>query len=179
MNAPEDVQDPELEEIPPPLPLESTPPVSDDEEAMWNALEDLALPSEDDIELPVGCPDTPMHRHSYKVLQEARKEASEDKERKYSSQVTRLRMEAGISSCANGMVPRFYQEDCAEAFLLGVDTGLICATGSGKTEAFILALFVEAKQTSKIIVVSTLKSLQYDQVTFLLLYMRSICMSLD
>ncbi|KAI0083383.1 P-loop containing nucleoside triphosphate hydrolase protein, partial [Irpex rosettiformis] len=62
------------------------------------------------------------------------------------------------------MVPRFYQEDCAEAFLLGVDTGLICATGSGKTEAFVLPLLADPTEKSKIVVVSTLNALQGDQV---------------
>ncbi|KAI0085659.1 P-loop containing nucleoside triphosphate hydrolase protein, partial [Irpex rosettiformis] len=61
------------------------------------------------------------------------------------------------------MVPRFYQEDCAEAFLLGVDTGLICATGSGKTEAFVLPLLADPTEKSKIVVVSTLNALQGDQ----------------
>ncbi|KAI0085280.1 P-loop containing nucleoside triphosphate hydrolase protein, partial [Irpex rosettiformis] len=58
------------------------------------------------------------------------------------------------------MKPQFYQEDCVEAFLLGLNTGLICATGSDKTEAFVLLLFADPERKSRIIIVFPLNALQ-------------------
>ncbi|KAI0766319.1 P-loop containing nucleoside triphosphate hydrolase protein [Irpex lacteus] len=106
-----------------------------------------------------------MHQKSYKYLRETREEASIDPERKYSTFVTRLRMETEMARVGDGMKPRFYQEDCAEAFLLGMNTGLICATGSGKTEAFVLPLFADPEMKSKIIIISPLNALQDDHVS--------------
>ncbi|KAI0702346.1 P-loop containing nucleoside triphosphate hydrolase protein, partial [Cytidiella melzeri] len=80
----------------------------------------------------------------------------------YSSFVARTRMEAEIYRRAK-LIPRFYQEDCAEVFLLGINTGLITATGSGKTEAFLLPLLADPEETSKILIISTLNALEVDQ----------------
>ncbi|KAI0690357.1 P-loop containing nucleoside triphosphate hydrolase protein, partial [Cytidiella melzeri] len=62
-----------------------------------------------------------------------------------------------------GMTPRWYQRDCAEAAFLGVDTGLICSTGSGKTEAFMLILLADPECKSKLLIISTLNALEVDQ----------------
>lgn len=170
MDAPEDDQNQELAEIEPPLRLESPSPASDGEQELWDALGDAVVLEHDTMErkdvsnLPAGCPDTPCHKNSYRALREARDEALKDPERKYSSFVTQLRMRTELARVGNGMKPRFYQQDCAEAFLLGLDTGLICPTGSGKTEAFVLPLLADPKKKSKIIVVSPLNALQIDQV---------------
>ncbi|KAI0087264.1 P-loop containing nucleoside triphosphate hydrolase protein, partial [Irpex rosettiformis] len=134
----------------------------EDEEEYWNAFDNPTTPQDIVDVLPAGCPETAEHYNSYKVLQEARATASSDPELKYSSLVTRLRMQSEMSRVGGGMKPRFYQEDCAEAFLLGVNTGLICATGSGKTEAFVLPLFADPEQKSKIIIISPLNALQTD-----------------
>ncbi|KAI0690178.1 P-loop containing nucleoside triphosphate hydrolase protein [Cytidiella melzeri] len=72
-------------------------------------------------------------------------------------------MESELARIANGIAPRFFQVDCAEAFLLGINTGLICATGSGKTEAFLLPLLADPFRRSKILVISTLNALEVDQ----------------
>lgn len=172
MDAPEDDQNAELDEIEPPLRLESPPPQPQDEKELWDALdvimdvEEKPEPPPDEPEiLPPGCPATPMHQKSYKYLRETREEASIDPERKYSTFVTRLRMETEMARVGDGMKPRFYQEDCAEAFLLGMNTGLICATGSGKTEAFVLPLFADPEMKSKIIIISPLNALQDDHVS--------------
>ncbi|KAI0085962.1 P-loop containing nucleoside triphosphate hydrolase protein [Irpex rosettiformis] len=159
------VEPQQAEEPPPaaPAPQIPPPPLDLDEEELWQAVGDIVLPSDDTVRLPEGCPKTSMHLQSYNVLHQAREEAIADKERKYSSGIARLRMEMEICRRGNGMVPRFYQEDCAEAFLLGVDTGLICATGLGKTEAFVLPLLADPTEKSKIVVVSTLNALQGDQ----------------
>ena len=136
----------------------------DDDEHLWQAVGDVQIPPENAVELPNGCPDTITNVHSYKEIQKARKEATEDQEIKYNSQTSRARMTSELSTRSNGMIPRFYQLDCAEAFLLGMDTGLICATWSGKTEAFVLPLLAYPQGKSMLLVVSTLRALQADQV---------------
>ncbi|KAI0687715.1 P-loop containing nucleoside triphosphate hydrolase protein, partial [Cytidiella melzeri] len=118
--------------------------------------------NESSVELPEGCPKTAGHIRSYQVLEEAREAASQDPELRYSSFVARTRMEAEIYRRAK-LIARFYQEDCAEAFLLGINTGLITATGSGKTEAFLLPLLADPEETSKILIISTLNALEVDQ----------------
>ena len=75
-------------------------------------------------------------------------------------------MHAELQRRAN-MTPRWYQTDCAEATFLGLDTGLICGTGSGKTEAFMLILLADPSQTSKIIIISPLSALEVDQVSII------------
>ncbi|KAI0684775.1 P-loop containing nucleoside triphosphate hydrolase protein [Cytidiella melzeri] len=72
-------------------------------------------------------------------------------------------MECELRQRANGMTPRWYQRDCAEAAFLGVDTGLICSTGSGKTEAFMLILLADPECKSKLLIISTLNALEVDQ----------------
>ncbi|KAI0687166.1 P-loop containing nucleoside triphosphate hydrolase protein [Cytidiella melzeri] len=119
--------------------------------------------SEDDVELPEGCPKSALHLESYRNLEQARYAANQDSERRYSSFVARARMESELARIANGIAPRFFQVDCAEAFLLGINTGLICATGSGKTEAFLLPLLADPFRRSKILVISTLNALEVDQ----------------
>ncbi|KAI0683631.1 P-loop containing nucleoside triphosphate hydrolase protein, partial [Cytidiella melzeri] len=113
--------------------------------------------------LPPACPKTKQHISSYQTLEEAREAATKDKDRCYSSFITQVRMESELSYRTGGMVPRWYQKDCAEAAFLGIDTGLICSTGSGKTEAFMLMLFADPTGKSKIIVISTLNALEVDQ----------------
>ncbi|KAI0703587.1 P-loop containing nucleoside triphosphate hydrolase protein [Cytidiella melzeri] len=113
--------------------------------------------------LPPACPKTKQHISSYQTLEEAREAATKDKDRRYSSFITQVRMESELSYRTGGMVPRWYQKDCAEAAFLGIDTGLICSTGSGKTEAFMLMLFADPTGKSKIIVISTLNALEVDQ----------------
>ncbi|KAI0083379.1 P-loop containing nucleoside triphosphate hydrolase protein [Irpex rosettiformis] len=150
-----DVQVTEPPEEPPPLPPNPPLPMAEDEEEYWNAFDNPIIPQDTVDVLPAGCPETAEHYNSYKVLQEARTTASSDPE-------IRLRMRSEMSQVGDGMKPRFYQEDCAEAFLLGVNTGLICATGSGKTEAFVLPLFADPENKSRIIIISPLNALQID-----------------
>ncbi|KAI0682832.1 P-loop containing nucleoside triphosphate hydrolase protein, partial [Cytidiella melzeri] len=119
--------------------------------------------NEASIPLPEGCPKSALHFESYRILKKSRYAANQDPEQRYSSFVTRMRMEKEIARVANGIVPRFFQQDCAEAFLLGLNTGLICATGSGKTEAFLLPLLADPMSKSKILVISTLNALEVDQ----------------
>lgn len=120
--------------------------------------------------LPEACPKTKQHVDSYQSLQAARDAAAKDKARTYMKQITRTRMHAELQKRA-GMTPRWYQIDCAEAAYLGLDTGLICSTGSGKTEAFMLILLADPSQTSKIIIVSPLSALEVDQVSII----RQVC----
>ena len=81
-----------------PAPQNPPPPEDNDDEEYWKAFKDISLPSEEEIRLPEGCPDTAMHRHSYRVLEEARKEAMVDKDHHYSSQIARTRMETEINT---------------------------------------------------------------------------------
>ena len=148
-----------------PAPEIEDPHLSDDEEEYWKSFDDVSIPQHDGQFLPAGCPETRMHRNAYQVLEEFRQVAGIDPEVKYSSPIARQHMQAGLSCAANGMQPRFYQIDCAEAFLLGINTGLICPTGSGKTEAFILPLFADPQRKSKIIIISPLNALQDDHVS--------------
>ncbi|KAI0083812.1 hypothetical protein BDY19DRAFT_998288 [Irpex rosettiformis] len=124
------VEPQQAEELPPAVPAPQIPPLPPDldEDELWQAVGDIVLPSEDTVCLPKGCAKTTMHLQSYEILHQAREEAVADKEPKHRE---------------SGMVPRFYQEDYAKVFLLEVDTGLICTTGSGKTEAFVLPLLAD------------------------------------
>ncbi|KAL1701333.1 P-loop containing nucleoside triphosphate hydrolase protein [Schizophyllum commune] len=62
---------------------------------------------------------------------------------------------------AFGFIPRDWQLDIAEALTLGLDVVAIAGTGSGKTNPFMLLPL--AHPGKKIIVISPLKMLQYDQ----------------
>ena len=64
----------------------------------------------------------------------------------------------------NGKTHRWYQEDVAEASLLGMNVLLISATGSGKTLAFSQALLADKTEKSQVIIISPLNELEYDMV---------------
>ena len=45
----------------PPAPQQSSTAQEDKDEEYWKAFEDITLPLEEEIKLPEGCPDTPLH----------------------------------------------------------------------------------------------------------------------
>ncbi|KAL1754058.1 P-loop containing nucleoside triphosphate hydrolase protein [Schizophyllum commune] len=63
--------------------------------------------------------------------------------------------------CAFGFAPYEWQLDVAEALSLRLDTILIAGTGAGKTNPFVLLPLVNPGK--KVIIISPLKLLQYDQ----------------
>ena len=109
---------------------------------------------------------TQIHARTYRNLDCKQKAAASDPEReeKYSSSETRATMRTEARQRCDGKTPRWYQEDAAEAFLLGMDVLLISATGSGKTLAFLQALLADKTEKSQVIIISPLNELEYDMV---------------
>lgn len=73
-------------------------------------------------------------------------------------------MRTEAQQCYNGKTHRWYQEDVAEAFILGMNVLLISATGSGKTLAFSQALLADKTEKSQVIIISPLNGLEYDMM---------------
>lgn len=125
-------------------------------------------PSNEDIlnDLQPSAPKTNVHARSYRNLHRARADAATgvDPTTRYSSSISRQCMTAEtIRRCAR-TIPKWFQTDVGEAFLLGMDVIFISGTGTGKTLGFLQALLNDEAEESKILIISPLNLLQYDIV---------------
>ncbi|SJL12622.1 uncharacterized protein ARMOST_16051 [Armillaria ostoyae] len=98
-------------------------------------------------------------RRSYKVLEQARLDATNDPEHHYDSVATRQRLQSTFSA-KFGKPAYDWQLDVAESLFLGLDTVLIAGTGAGKTMPFMMPLLLDSAK--KVLVISPLK-VQHDQ----------------
>ena len=111
---------------------------------------------------------TKTHAASYHNLGKIQVAATEDSERtkKYSPSGIRATMKINTQQHCDGKTPRWYQEDSADAFMLGMDVVLVSGTGSGKTLAFLQSLLADETGQSKLVIISPLNELEYDMVRF-------------
>lgn len=112
-------------------------------------------------------PQTPEHTCSYKNLEITIQKASNSETQQYNSLATRTRIQR-IFCKHFGSSAHKWQVDLTEAILLGLDSFVIAGTGAGKTMPFMMPLFLDPK--SKCIIISPIKVLQEDQVSFVSLY---------
>ncbi|KAI0088968.1 P-loop containing nucleoside triphosphate hydrolase protein, partial [Irpex rosettiformis] len=83
---------------------------------------------------------------------------------KYSPSEVRATMKFKTQMLCDRKIPRWYQEDSGDAFMLGMDVVLVSATGSGKTLAFLQGLLADTTEQSKLVIISPLNELEYDMV---------------
>lgn len=98
-----------------------------------------------------------VKQRSYLNLQNGRKTANKGR---YDSDGTRSRIVQEVKRRMDGKEPFGWQLDVGEALHLKLDTVLIAGTGSGKTLPFAIPPILGGK----ILVISPLLSLQYNQV---------------
>ena len=103
-------------------------------------------------------------QRSMQNLENARQKAQQT--RGYDSQEARRIMSEGLQARSpNNIVPHDWQLNISESFTLGLDCIGIAPTGSGKTIPMVLPLFLPENRRKTVVIVSPLKSLEYDQVS--------------
>ncbi|KAF8838048.1 P-loop containing nucleoside triphosphate hydrolase protein [Paxillus ammoniavirescens] len=83
------------------------------------------------------------------------------KNHKYDSKLTRLKICEEFEKRTNGKKPYDWQLNVAEALLTGLDCIVVAGTGAGKTMPFMMPLLVQPKK--HIIIISPLDALENDQ----------------
>jgi ATP-dependent helicase YprA (DUF1998 family) len=106
-------------------------------------------------------PFSQQQARSYRNFDSARHNAA--KKKGYSSSSTRAQLST-LFRARFGSDPYEWQLDVTEAILLGLDSIVIAGTSSGKTIPFMLPLLLDDKK--KVVILSPLKVLQEDQVSY-------------
>jgi hypothetical protein len=114
-----------------------------------------------------------IEKRSYKLLKDAWTSARIS--RGYEYEKTRQNILEKFKNVFDGKTPYDWQIDISEALLLGLDCIVIAGTGAGKTMPFAMPLLVD-NTCRKILIISLLNKLEYDQVSFISLISFSYCL---